>query len=184
MLSTYKSPTNLEIYINNAFKAYKNNIVSNFLGEIKDEQLKGESCKQYNFSFYLALYLVTLVYKDVIKYPNKNWNYFVTKYKLKEYKKCLSCSGINLNNILFSFNLPSIIEQSGIEDLEVEETLEVEPLDLTVTTSTTITVNLNTILNTTGCITDLSERLLDRTPPVIDGGREEIGLPPHERRRV
>jgi len=130
MLGTYKNPSNIENYINNIFKINKNSIVTNFLKQINDEQLKGESCRQYNFSFYLALYLVILVYNDVLKYPNKTWDYFVSKYNLLEHKKCLACTGINLDTILTSFMLPPI-NTSGIEGVQIEQTLEVEPIDLT-----------------------------------------------------
>jgi len=130
MLGTYKNPSNIENYINNIFKINKNSIVTNFLKQINDEQLKGESCRQYNFSFYLALYLVILVYNDVLKYPNKTWDYFVSKYNLLEHKKCLACTGINLETILTSFMLPPI-NTSGIEGVQIEQTLEVEPIDLT-----------------------------------------------------
>lgn len=155
MLGTYKNPTNLELYINNAFKSYKNSIVNNFLGQVKDEQLQGESCKQYNFSFYLAIYLVTLVYQDVMKYPAKDWSYFVTKYKLNDLKKCLSCSGINLDTILKIFTLPNVGLTSGIESTEIEETFQIEPTDLTPVVVVTTTVDLSTILGVKQCTSNI-----------------------------
>lgn len=141
MLSTYKTPSAIESYINNIFKVNKNSIVSNFLKQINDEQLKGESCRQYNFSFYLSLYLVILVYNDFLKYPNKTWSYFVSKYNLLEHKKCLACDGINLDTILASFMLPPL-NISGIEGMQIEQNLEVEPVDLTETTTIITPINL------------------------------------------
>lgn len=125
MLGTYKVTT-ISDYINTSFSVYKKDILANFYKQVNDEELKGESCRQYNFHFYLGLYLVILVYKEFLKYPLKDWSYFETKYNLKVLKDCLLCHNVDLNTILTSFQLP-IITGDGINFREIEQTLEVEP---------------------------------------------------------
>lgn len=155
MLGTYKNLTNIESYINTAFKLYKASIIKNFLAQVNDEELKGENCRQYNFSFYLAVYLVTIVYQDVIKYPSKSWDYFVTKYDLEKYKKCLACDGIKLDDILISFTLPPVAVSSGINNLQIEKTFEIEPTDLTPIVIEPTIVDLSTILVASTCINNI-----------------------------
>jgi hypothetical protein len=147
MLGTFKPVTNIEDFINTSFSIYKKDILINFYKQIKDEELKGESCRQYNFSFYLALYLITLVYKEFLKYPLKDWSYFEDKYNLKKLKECLLCNNIDLNKILKSFQLP-IVTGDGINFMEVEENLEVEPTTLLVTLSDIVIIDLKKLLNT------------------------------------
>lgn len=156
MLGTYKSPTNLENCINTAFKLFKTSIIKNFLSQVNDEELKGESCKQYNFSFYLAIYLISIVYQDVIKYPKQNWNYFVIKYKLETYKKCLACSGINLDDVLKCFNLPTVIIGLGINSIKIESTFIIEPTNLTPTVVEVVQIDLTTILGIKSCINNIT----------------------------
>lgn len=156
MIGTYLLPTPLEVNINNSFKLYKKSIVDNFLAQIKQEQLKGESCLHYkSFNVWLAIYLVTLVYLDIIKYPNKDWNYFYKKYDLDSLKKCLLCNEINLDDILDSFGLKNFGKEYGINFIGIEKTFEVEPSPLSSIT-TIIKVNITDILqNTNSCINNI-----------------------------
>lgn len=145
MIAEFKNNhNNIQSYINQSFLKYKNDLINNFLNQVKDEELKGESCKQYNFHFYLALYLVTLVYQDFIKNSENNWEFYIKKYNLYKLRDCLLCNNINLNDVLNAFELP-ILTGNGINFLEVEETLEIEPIDLS--NNQNIKIDLISLLN-------------------------------------
>lgn len=135
MIAQNNIVTDLETNINNSFKLYKNTIVFNFLNQIKQEHLKGESKIQYtNFAFYLSMYLITIIYDDVKNHLGKNWSYFYNKYNLENLIKCFACYGIDLNKILKEFNLTTegFEIAYGIENIGIEKTFEVEPSNIPV----------------------------------------------------
>jgi hypothetical protein len=77
--------------------------------------------------YFLAIELIVAMYKEVSSGVPNTWSYYIEKYKLKENKKCLACVNIALNDIMAVFGLPPVPEGNGIEHMEDEVTLEVEP---------------------------------------------------------
>lgn len=126
MLPNNNHVSNIENYINQSFLLYKKDILSLYKGSWAEEDLNETSEKQFKgFQYFLAIQLTILVYLDVIRGVNTDWNYFVTKYNLEKYSKCLKCNDINLDKIFEKFNLPKIGEL-GIDFQEIESTFVIE----------------------------------------------------------
>ena len=125
-----KNISPLNLYIKAFFDNFKEDILSYTLSQWKDEDLKGESYNQWNINrYYGLLYLLILIRIDYDRIGNyKDWSYFVNKYDLIEYKKCLACSNISLDISLNIFNLPIVNDSFnyGIELASIENTFIID----------------------------------------------------------
>lgn len=121
MFHIAKKTTLLDSYIRSYFATFRDTILDYSNKQWNDEDLKGNSYNQWNINRYNSLlYLLTIVRLDFDRLGNyKDWSFFVDKYKLNNYKKCLACYDISLDNCLELFNLPVLTE--GIETAIVEE---------------------------------------------------------------
>lgn len=134
----------LENAINNSFLYYKKEIIALFTKSWKEEDLNETSENQFKGSqFILAIQLIVLVYQDIIRGVQTDWDYFVSKYELEKYSKCLKCDGINLDKILEIFGLPNIGEK-GINFQQIENTFIIEFQN---SVNTLSSVNVIDILN-------------------------------------
>lgn len=120
--------TELETYINNAFKLYRTSLLTLHSKQWKEEDISGASCIQYKiYQYHLAVYYTILIYSEVQQGINSDWEYYKDKYKIETITKSLACDGINLDAILNEFGLPIISSEGGIESLEIEQSFEIEP---------------------------------------------------------
>lgn len=126
ILPNNKHTSYLENAINNSLLLYREDIIALFKKSWKEEDLNEVSDSQFHAGqLNLAIQLVTLVYLDVIRGVNTDWDYYVSKYNLETYKKCLSCDKINLDKILEKFGLPNVGEK-GINFQQIETTFIIE----------------------------------------------------------
>lgn len=137
--------TDLDLKIKAFWDLNKLVILSNNSEQWNDEDLKGKSFAQWkSMTYFYLLALLQLIYND-INHTQQEWSYYQEKYDLENIKKCLHCIGINLDKNLNIFGFPIICE-NGIECLDIESSLEVEPEDLD--EEEIITVDLAALLAT------------------------------------
>lgn len=124
MLHTVKKISNLNTYINSFFNEFKDDIMIQTNKQWHDEDLKGSSTKQWNvMKYYYLLDLLIIVYNEVerTKDLGYNWSYYVNKFDLEKYRKCLACVGIDIDKGLNAFNLGDSISILGIELAQIED---------------------------------------------------------------
>ena len=120
--------TDIEIKWNTWWKSIKFKVLELSEKQFITEDVYGKSKIQYKiYQYYLAFYLVLLVYLEYKSGYNTNWNYYIKKYKLETKKHNLACNGVNLNILLSVFGLPRVFTNGGIEDMVIETSFEVEP---------------------------------------------------------
>lgn len=142
-LSTYNKPTFLEERINEAFLYYEKEIIALHKEGWNEEDLNEVTSKHFKVEQYQAIIqLIILIYLEIIRGVNTDWEYYVNKYKLDSYKKCLICYQINIDKILSIFQLPSVGE-TGINFSQIENSFIVENLQQVVSP---ITSNFLSIL--------------------------------------
>lgn len=118
----------LNVLVNSFFTEFKVNILLFTNKQWNSEDLKGSSFYQWKVKkYYDLLYLIILLYTDIQKNIKLNlgWQYYVTKYNLVEFKKCLACDNISLDQALNIFGINEIFPNTGIELMEEEFNLEV-----------------------------------------------------------
>lgn len=132
----------LNNYIRSYFSEFRDTIGSTSILQWRDEDLKGYSYQQWNINrYYSLLYLLIILHLDYQRLSKiKDWSYFIEKYNLIEYKKCLACYNISLEKCLEIFNLQNL--EVGIELVSIEDTFVIG------NSSTTSKVNIGT----NGCI--------------------------------
>jgi len=122
--------TDLDRYLDRYFSTYKSKIYVLLNSIYKDENIWGRSDKQYILNqFFFAFTLIALLYTEFKRGLQTSWDYYITKYCLVSIKKKLACNGLNLDDILLIFDLPSVnVAQYGIGRVVVEGTLIVEDI--------------------------------------------------------
>lgn len=119
--------------INNYITAFKSELVGLSTLEWKEEDLKGKSYSQWKvIQYYDLMYLLIIVYNEVIRTKNLNysWSYYRDKFKLDKYRKCLECEGIDFDKALNAFGFSSYVNESGIELMEVETNFIIQKNEL------------------------------------------------------
>lgn len=151
MFHIARNITDLNTCIRNYFSTFRADILSLTNTQWNDEDLKGKTLIQYDINrYYSLLYLLVIIYKDYERLGNqKEWSYFVDKYNLNEYKKCLACYNISLDNCLKLFNLQSTDE--GIEISLIEQSFIVENQELQPSI-----ISYLDLLSNIGCINNIN----------------------------
>jgi hypothetical protein len=117
-----------QVKVNSFFDNYKEAIYTLHYNQFKQESIYDKSCLQFKvIDYYSALYLVSLIYQDILDNPLYDWEYFKVKYDLVNINKCYACKGIKLTDIFKLFGYPFKNTQIGIELMEIESTFIVEP---------------------------------------------------------
>ncbi len=149
ILHQFNSSTYLEGRIKAYWDKYSNEVNALHEKQSKDEDLKGKSLNQWKImQYYYVMYLMILIYLDKQLHKNQSWSYYITKYNLVKYQECLACVKIDLKTILTIFNFSSITQTDGVETLEIETTLEIEPDDIIQTVDTSVvSVDVLQLLN-------------------------------------
>lgn len=135
----------------NVFNEHRDAIVELHEKWYREESYKGTSNFMYKVSMYhIAIYLAVLIYLELKDGYETDWDYYVDKYSLNQNRKKLACCGIDLDTILASFGLPAVDKAgcvNGVESMEVEHCLVIEPTDLPVI-STPAIGNITHLLST------------------------------------
>jgi len=124
--------TVLETYISKSFQLYKDKIIELHNEQFKQEDITGESKKQFKvLNYHIAILYVILIYNDIITKSNNllNWEYYNTKYEIDKYRISFACKGVDIDKILNIFNLP-YINSNGIENMGIESNFIIEPLGI------------------------------------------------------
>jgi len=125
ILPNYNNTSFLENAINNSFLLYREDAIKLLKKSWNEEDLNETSNEQFRAAQYsFAIQLVILIYLDYTRFPSLGWAYYVAKFELEKFSKCLKCYNINLDKILEKFSLPSVL--GGIEFQEIEETFIIE----------------------------------------------------------
>lgn len=128
-----KTISPLNTLVNNYFTAFKTQLVNYSTIEWNNEDLKGKSYAQWQaMQYYNLMYLLIIVYKEIIRTKNLNytWSYYVNKFKLDTYRKCLECEGIDFDKALHAFGFDTIFSNGGIESMIIEYSFKIESFDL------------------------------------------------------
>lgn len=108
-----------------AIEGSKNNLTK----LIKEESIWGESDEALkglnyfyavNYSYLLFLYLTR---------DNHTWAEAEEKFCITKVRKCLACKGISLDELLAFYGYTTSISCNGIETIEMEKSVEVEPTE-------------------------------------------------------
>lgn len=126
----------------NFFTSYRNEIFKLSQQVWREEDIREYSTKYIKIAqYYLALYLVILLYIDYTSGLDI-WDNLILKYKIDCHRKELACCGIDLDKILGTFGLPPKANTGGIEGVEIEESFEVEPTELPVLETSDTPINM------------------------------------------
>lgn len=139
----------IDSYLANAFSKIRISIVALQNKWFNEESYKGTSKIPYKVSmYYMAIYLVLLMYLEMKAGYNTTWSYYQTKYDIDTNRKKLACCGIDLDDIISSFGISTTTAScvQGIGSMEIEDCLEVEPIELKATTTAT-SINVSTYLS-------------------------------------
>lgn len=121
MIHSVKKITLLNESINNFFIAFKDDIISKTELQWKEEDYKGNSFVQWKImKYYYILHLMILIFLE--KERNKDtygWSYYVDKFDLDIFKKCLACDNISIEKAYTAFGFISSSEE-GVEFQEIE----------------------------------------------------------------
>lgn len=125
MIHTVGNISQLHTNVDNYFNTFKDDILIKTRLGWDEEDLRGKSYQQWKvMQYYNLLYYLIIMYNDYLLLSSSQpWSYFVSKYNLRDIKDCVACEGIDFRAALESFGFPG--EINGIEELEVEKTLEV-----------------------------------------------------------
>lgn len=118
--------------VNNYITAFKSELIGFSTNEWNDEDLKGKSYSQWEaMQYYNLMYLLIIVYNEVIRTQNLNhsWSYYREKFKLDKYRKCLECEGIDFDKALNAFGFYIYTNESGIEQMGIENNFRIQPSD-------------------------------------------------------
>lgn len=129
ILHQYNNASYLDTKIREFWLIFKTDILKLSNLSWKEEDYTGKSYNQWKvMQYYSVLSLIILLYLDIQKNKtvHTNWDYYNTKYKLDEKRKCLACECIDLDKILTIFNFPFINCGGGIECMNIENTFIVE----------------------------------------------------------
>lgn len=118
-----KTITPLNIAINNYFTAFKDDILTYSTKQWKEEDIKGKSIAQWRaMQYYDLMYLLIVLHQEIVRtlHLNCDWSYYVTKFKLDKYQKCIQCEEIDWDKAIDSFGLNDLVPQGGIENMGIE----------------------------------------------------------------
>lgn len=125
-ISNYNKTSFIEDRVNEAFLYYEKDIIALHKTQWKDEDLNETSDKHFKVEqYYLVIQLMILIYFEIIRGVNLEWSYYINKYNLVAYKKCLLRHGINLDKILAIFQLPDS-SSNGVNFAEIENSFIIE----------------------------------------------------------
>jgi len=144
--------TVLESYISQSYKLYEDDIMTLHIEQFNQEDICGESKKQFKvLNYHIATLYVVFIYNDIVSRTNNllEWSYFEEKYCVDKYRDAFACKGIDLDKILNIFGLP-YVSSNGIGGMQIETNFVIEPLGTTPPDNTTF--DMTTLLaETSGC---------------------------------
>lgn len=109
--------------------------------QFNEEDLKGKSFLQWKSMTYYSLLSLLMIIQLDLDHSQKDWSYYVTKYKLEDISKCLHCLGIDLKKNLENWQFPisnsnntqndTNLAESNSSSLEVSYAIETAPINTT-----------------------------------------------------
>lgn len=120
------SPLNTSVH--DYFNLHKEDILYITTRQWNDEDLKGETLRQWKImQYYYFMYFLILLYEEIerTKDLGYSWDYYADKFSIEAIKKCITCDNIAWDKSLEAFNIPYNFITQGIEFLGIEESLHI-----------------------------------------------------------
>lgn len=134
MFSVVSSVSTVDSYLASIFGENRSSIVDLQNKWFNEEAYKGTSKYPYKVAmYYMATYLVLIMWLEIKAGYETDWDYYKEKYKIDDNRKKLACCGIDLDDVLAAFGLNVQTTGAciaGINSMEVEECLVIEPTTL------------------------------------------------------
>ena len=141
-------PSNIEVIWNSYFTHYRDNILSSHYQVNDNEDMFNKDNNIYKIMYYyLAFYLVLLVYLEIQDRVHSDWSYYVNKYDLINQSKIFGCNGISLDKVFELFGI-DYNNTGGIGNMQIDSTFQVDSSDSAINSSVEFQDLLN---NMSGC---------------------------------